>query len=110
VPWSALLAVIAPHYPKLGNLGRQPYPMETMLRVHLMQQWYALSDPAMEGALCVKQFPLLLALVEYLEEQQPDQLADTLRVTFHAHVRAHYVLDGFEGAVDGHAGLICLMR
>ena len=34
VPWSALLAVIAPHYPKLGNRGRQPYPMETMLRVH----------------------------------------------------------------------------
>jgi len=51
VPWSALLAVIAPHYPKLGNRGRQPYPMETMLRVHLMQQWCALSDPAIEEAL-----------------------------------------------------------
>jgi len=51
LPWSALLAVIPPYYTELGNRGRQSYPMETMLRVHLMQQWYALSDPAMEEAL-----------------------------------------------------------
>jgi len=60
VPWSALLAVIAPDSPKFGNLGRQPYPMETMLRVQLMQQWNAFSDRAMEEALydttCLCQF------------------------------------------------------
>jgi hypothetical protein len=31
--------------------GRPPYPLDTMLRVHLLQQWYSLSDPAMEEAL-----------------------------------------------------------
>jgi transposase, IS5 family len=51
VPWQPLLALIAPHYPSLGRPGRQPYPLETMLRVHFLQQWYGLSDPAMEEAL-----------------------------------------------------------
>jgi IS5 family transposase len=51
VPWKALLALIEPHYPKMGRPGRQPYPLSTMLRIHFLQQWYALSDPAMEEAL-----------------------------------------------------------
>ena len=50
VPWDALLALIEPHYPKAGR-GRRPYPLATMLRLHFLQQWYALSDPAMEEAL-----------------------------------------------------------
>ena len=51
VPWSALLKLIAPHYPTLGQRGRQPYALATMLRIHFLQQWYALSDPGMEEAL-----------------------------------------------------------
>ena len=51
VPWKLLQARIEPHYPKLGRPGRQPYPLATMLRIHFLQQWYALSDPAMEEAL-----------------------------------------------------------
>jgi IS5 family transposase len=50
VPWTALLKVIEPFYPMAGN-GRRPYALATMLRVHLMQNWFALSDPAMEEAL-----------------------------------------------------------
>jgi transposase, IS5 family len=50
VPWDELESVIEPHYPKTGN-GRQPYPFFTMLRVHVIQHWYNMSDPAMEGAL-----------------------------------------------------------
>ena len=51
VPWNALLKLIEPHYPKMGRPGRQPYAVATMLRIHFLQQWYALSDPAMEEAL-----------------------------------------------------------
>jgi IS5 family transposase len=51
VPWTALLALIEPHYPKTGRPGRQPYALATMLHIHFLQQWYALSDPAMEEAL-----------------------------------------------------------
>ena len=50
VPWKALLKVIEPHYPVAGR-GRRPYALACMLRVHLMQNWFALSDPAMEEAL-----------------------------------------------------------
>ena len=50
LPWSRMLAVIEPVYPKSGN-GRRPYPLETMLRIHCIQQWYNLSDGAMEDAL-----------------------------------------------------------
>ena len=50
VPWKALLALIEPAYPKAGR-GRPPYALETMLRIHLMQNWFGFSDPAMEEAL-----------------------------------------------------------
>ncbi|OIQ79948.1 transposase DDE domain protein [mine drainage metagenome] len=50
VPWTRLLAVIEPHYPKAGN-GRRPYELATMLRIHFMQQWFGYSDAAMEEAL-----------------------------------------------------------
>ena len=50
VPWTELLSLIEPHYPKAGR-GRHPYPIATMLRVHLMQNWFGLSDPGMEEAL-----------------------------------------------------------
>ncbi|MCC5049867.1 IS5 family transposase [Xanthomonas campestris] len=51
VPWQQLLGLVAPHYPVSGRPGRQPYALATMLRIYLLQQWYALSDPAMEEAL-----------------------------------------------------------
>jgi IS5 family transposase len=50
VPWAALVALIAPHMPA-GQRGRPPFPVEAMLRIHFMQQWFTLSDPAMEEAL-----------------------------------------------------------
>lgn len=50
VPWTILLNLIEPVYPKAGN-GRPPYPLKAMLKVHLMQNWFGLSDPGMEEAL-----------------------------------------------------------
>ncbi|KAF2405926.1 hypothetical protein PSAN_51470 [Pseudomonas antarctica] len=50
VPWSGLVALIEPYYPKADG-GCKPYPLETMLRIHLLQNWFSLSDPAMEEAL-----------------------------------------------------------
>lgn len=52
VPLTRPLALIEPHYPKAGRKGgRPPMPLETMLRVYLLQQWYALSDPMAEEML-----------------------------------------------------------
>src|SRR5690349_20729072 len=50
VPWSALCALIEPFYPKPGN-GRPPVGVERMLRIYFLQQWFNLSDPAVEEAL-----------------------------------------------------------
>jgi IS5 family transposase len=49
VPWAALVELITPYYPE-GKTGRPPFSLQTMLRVHFMQQWFTLSDPAMEEA------------------------------------------------------------
>ena len=50
VPWSALEALVEPHYPKAGN-GRQPVGLRIMLRTYFVQQWFNLSDPGVEEAL-----------------------------------------------------------
>jgi len=53
VPWAALVALIQPYargaHQALG--GRPPFPIETMLRIHCLQLWWNLSDPAMEEEL-----------------------------------------------------------
>ena len=51
VPWPALCGLIEPFYPKAGN-GRPPVGVERMLRIYFLQQWFNLSDPAVEEALC----------------------------------------------------------
>ena len=50
VPWAELVSLIAPFAPE-GKRGRPPFAIETMRRLHFMQQWFGLSDPAMEEAL-----------------------------------------------------------
>lgn len=50
VPWKELCALIEPVYPKAGN-GRPPVGLERMLRIYFLQNWFNLSDPAVEEAL-----------------------------------------------------------
>ena len=50
VPWGKLCALIEPYYPKAGN-GRPPVGLERMRRIYFLQQWFNLSDPAVEEAL-----------------------------------------------------------
>jgi transposase, IS5 family len=52
VPWTELVGLIQPFAPSAGSKGgRPPFAIETMLRIHFLQQWFGLSDPAMEEAL-----------------------------------------------------------
>ncbi len=50
IPWDILVGLITKHAPSGAN-GRPPFPVAVMLRIHFMQQWFGLSDPAMEEAL-----------------------------------------------------------
>jgi len=72
IPWAALLAVIEPHYPKAGN-GTQPYPMERMLRIYFLQQWFSLSDPGAEEAIYDSESMRRFARVELGEDRIPDE-------------------------------------
>ena len=53
VPWRLLVGLIEPFAPSGtgGKGGRPSFAVETMLRIHFLQQWFGLSDPAMEEAL-----------------------------------------------------------
>jgi transposase, IS5 family len=53
VPWTELVGLIQPHSsPEPTSKGGRPaFRIETMLRIHFLQQWFGLSDPAMEEAL-----------------------------------------------------------
>jgi len=51
VPWARLQAIIEPHYPTSGRVGRPPVGVERMLRMYLLQQWFGLADEAVEDAL-----------------------------------------------------------
>jgi IS5 family transposase len=51
VPWARLVALIEPHYPRAEGPGRPPVGLERMLRIHFLQHWFNLSDPAVEEAL-----------------------------------------------------------
>ena len=72
IPWSRLMALIEPVYPK-GKGGRPPYPLETMLRIHFMQQWFALSDPAMEESLYDSQSMRTFAGLSLTRGSLPDE-------------------------------------
>jgi IS5 family transposase len=72
IPWSRLLAVIEPHYPKAAQ-GRPPHPLPRMLRIHFMQQWFNLSDPAMEDALYDSESMRHFAGIDLTVDLVPDE-------------------------------------
>lgn len=47
IPWSRFCSLVKPYY-KDENMGRKRMPLERMLKIICLQQWYGLSDPATE--------------------------------------------------------------
>ena len=72
VSWADLVALVSPYLPE-GKRGRPPFSPETMLRIHFMQQWFALSDPAMEEALHDMPVFREFAGLEAWDERLPDE-------------------------------------
>src|SRR5215207_1234270 len=72
VPWPRLVARLQPLYPK-GERGRPPVLLERMLRIHFLQQWYALADQAMEEALYDSQAMRGFAGIDLAVERVPDE-------------------------------------
>ncbi|HKW03056.1 MAG TPA: IS5 family transposase [Vicinamibacterales bacterium] len=72
IPWTDLVALIAPHYPKSVR-GRPAMPLATMLRLYFLQHWFNLSDPAAEEALYDSEAMRRFARVELGDEAIPDE-------------------------------------
>ena len=96
VPWEAFLALIEPvcHKPSSKG-GRPPIPLEVMLRIHLLQQWFTLSDPLMEEMLidtpCFRRF----AGIETMEGRIPDETTIlNFRHLLEEHRIAEQILEG----------------
>lgn len=51
IPWGELAGGLEPFYPNPAGAGRPPVGVDRMLRMHFLQQWFNLSDPAVEEAL-----------------------------------------------------------
>lgn len=93
IPWALWTRRIAPHYPTAGR-GRRPVPLETMLRIHLLQQWFGYSDPAMEEAL--HDIPMLreFAGLDAGEDAMPDETTILkFRHLLEAHALAQTLFD-----------------
>ena len=96
VPWEAFLALIEPVYHKPSSKGgRPPIPLEVMLRIHLQQQWFTLSDPLMEEMLidtpCFRRF----AGIETMEGRIPDETTNfNFRHLLEKHRIAEQILAG----------------
>jgi IS5 family transposase len=74
MPCKELFDLIEPHYPKTRSKGeRPPYPLAAMLQIHLPQQWYYLSGPAMEDALIEVLTMCRFAVIDMISDRIPDE-------------------------------------
>ncbi len=95
IPWKHLNRLIEPHYPKAGN-GTQPMPQERMLRIYFMQQWFNLSDPAMEDSLYDSESMRRFAGIELSEDAIPDE---TTILRFRHLLEKHYLTQAIFGQI-----------
>ncbi|WP_120995090.1 IS5 family transposase [Stutzerimonas urumqiensis] len=98
VPWKGLIALIEPHYPK-GEGGRPAYPLMAMLRIHLMQNWFGYSDPAMEEALY--ETTILRQFAGLSLERIPDE---TTILNFRRLLEKHELAAGILAVINGYLG------
>ena len=101
VPWAALMALIEPHYPKSGRVGRPPIGLQRMLRMYFLQQWYSLSDEGLEDALYDSQAMREFVGIDLAREQVPD--ATTL-LKFRRLLEQHELTRAIFEQVNAHLG------
>ena len=73
IPWDGLCEVIEPFYPKPEGAGRPPIGVERMLRIHFLQHWFNLSDPAVEEALYDSRAMRRFVGIDLGREPAPDE-------------------------------------
>ena len=71
IPWARWVGLIEPHY-YTGKKGRKPKPLETMLRMYLLQVWFSLSDEGVEDAIYDSYAMRTFMGLDFAVEQVPD--------------------------------------
>jgi hypothetical protein len=93
IPWSRLVRLIEPHYPKAGR-GRQPLGLEKMLRIYFLQQWLNQSDPQAENAINDSESMRWFARIEWGDEAVPDESTILrFRRLLERHALTHAIFD-----------------
>jgi IS5 family transposase len=100
VPWGELCSLVTPYYPAAGN-GRHPVGLERMLRLYFLQQWFNLSDPAVEEALYDSPVMRRFAQVDLGREPVPDE---TTVCKFRHLLAAHHLGARMLEQVNAHLG------
>ncbi len=74
IPWARWVGLIEPHYyaSSPGKRGRKAKPVETMLRMYLLQVWFSLSDEGVEDAIYDSYAMRKFLGVDFTSEQVPD--------------------------------------
>ena len=98
VPWRELCGLIEPHYPKPGN-GRPPVGVERMLRIYFLQQWFNLSDPAVEETLYDSAVMRQFVGIDLGHEPVPDE---TTACKFRHLLEEHQLGEQILGTVNLH--------
>jgi IS5 family transposase len=98
VPWKELYALIDPFYPKAGK-GRPPVGLERMLRIHFLQSWFNLSDPAAEEALYDMESMRRFVGIDLGNEPVPDE---TTICKFRHLLETHYLGERIFQEVNAH--------
>jgi len=90
IPWTELSEVIEPYYPVPAKAGRPPIGIDRMLRIHFLQHWFELSDPAAEEALYDSRAMRQFVGIDLGKEPVPDE---TTILNFRHLMEAHNLGD-----------------
>ena len=99
VPWDKLCGLISPFYEIQTKVGRDKLPLLLMLKIHCLQQWYALSDPAMEEAIYDRNSFQRFLSVDLLSDRVPDE---TSILNFRHLLEAHDLAKAIFSSITDH--------
>jgi IS5 family transposase len=98
MPWREIVALVEPVYPKGDGVGRPPVGLERMLRIHFLQHWFNLSDPAVEEALYDSRAMQDFVGIDLGREPSPDETTICkFRHLLEAHGLAQPMLERING-------------
>jgi IS5 family transposase len=99
IPWRELATAIEPYYPSPEGAGRRPVGVERMLRIHLLQHWFNLSDPGAEEALYDSQALREFVGIDLGQEPVPDE---TTICKFRHLMERHHLGDELFGLINAY--------